>query len=133
MAEEKHIVDQINVYRQSKNLVALVSDDFIANLAREHSQNMADKKVPFSHQNVQDRLKKTRDHFEMKQMAGSENVYYSKPMLGDAVESWKKSQNHNKNMLGPYNYCGIGYVHNIKTAEHYVTAIFANVQKPKVN
>ena len=52
---EKQTFDFINLERANNGLVELQWDDEIAAIARQHSQNMADKNF-FSHDGFQDRV-----------------------------------------------------------------------------
>ena len=123
---EKEVLNILNNYRKKNNKSPLSWNPLCAHYAEQHSQNMADKKVPFSHQGINERLaaiKKDTIGYQV----GSENVAYSKPNDLLPIEPWSKSSGHNKNMLGAFSDCGIGYVE--KNKEHYYTAIFIRVVK----
>lgn len=127
---EKEVLDLINVYRTQKKLKSYKWHDFIANLARTHSQNMAEKRVVFSHDGIDNRLKQIKEGVkEGKEVkgyfGGSENVAYSKPGDQNPIGPWQKSSGHDKNLLGNFTHCGIGYVE--KDHEHYYTALFAKL------
>lgn len=121
---EKEILDLINVYRNQKNLKPYIWNDFLSNLSRQHSQNMAEKRIPFSHDGINDRLKQIKEANKV-YFGGSENVAYSKPGDQNPIAPWQKSSGHNKNLLGNFTHCGIGYV--CKDKEHYYTALFAKL------
>jgi uncharacterized protein YkwD len=72
----------------------------------EHSKNMAEGKVPFSHDGFQDRMKKVPFYVR----SFSENVAWNQG-CGDpvetAVDGWINSPGHRKNMLATNSICGI--------------------------
>jgi|SRR5688572_3090540 len=129
---EKEILDLINVYRKEKNLQPYIWHDFMGNLARYHSQSMAEKRVQFSHQAIEDRLKQIKESVPEGKVyyGGSENVAYSRPGDMNPINSWQKSKGHDKNLLGDFTHCGIGYVVN-DNHEHYYTALFAKISDIK--
>ncbi len=122
---EKEILGHINTYRQENNLKPYIWNDFMANLARHHSQNMAEHRVSFSHDGYEDRLNQVK-HSNPVYLGGSENVAYSKPGDHNPIDQWKKSEGHNKNLLGKFTHCGVGWVQN-KDLEFYYTALFAKL------
>lgn len=127
MVADKEILENINKWRISNRKAPLKFDMDCAKQASMHSENMASKKVKFSHDGLSDRLQAINDAKGYK-CQGSENVYMAKPNLGDPVESWKKSPGHNKNLLNEnFNCCGIGIACS-KDNEFYVTAIFMKLK-----
>lgn len=123
---ERDILKKINDYRKEHHLTSYNYDDFMSTLARYHSQNMADGKIPFSHDNVRQRLNTTASHYKnLQYLGGSENVYMGCPDWGNPIESWSQSESHNKNLLFDYTKCGVGCAVNKKN-QHYVTALFAH-------
>jgi len=126
---EKEVFDQLNVYRKQHNLQPYIWNDFMGNLARHHSQQMAEKRIPFSHQGIEERLnqiKHVSDHYS----GGSENVAYSKPGDQNPIDPWQKSSGHNKNMLGNFSHGAIGlcYIGDDHCKEWYYTGLFAKLQ-----
>lgn len=121
---EQSIHQQINQYRQSRNLAPLTLDPRISERARIHSQNMASGRVPFSHEGFEQRVRAIGRAIPYRQAA--ENVAYNKgyPDPGrQAVQGWIKSTGHRINIEGQYNLTGIGIVKNAK-GEYYFTQIF---------
>jgi uncharacterized protein YkwD len=106
---EQEVHRQINAYRASKKLSPLTWNEQIANQARQHSQNMASKKVPLGHQGFQDRIKA----IQIPHSRVGENVAYNQGYddpATQAVQSWLKSSAHKANIEGAYNLTGIGMV-----------------------
>jgi uncharacterized protein YkwD len=118
--KEIDVFNSINEYRKSKNLNPYVWHDFIAKKAFEHTSNMANEIIGFSHDGWQNRYKSISDAIPGIK-SGSENVSFSKPDM-NPVDAWKKSAGHNKNLLSDGNLCGLGYAQ--KDGKHYYTAIF---------
>lgn len=120
-AIEQSVFDQINQYRQSQNLPALTRDSRIDQQARNHSQDMASGKVPFSHQGFEQRIQATG-------IAGSspsENVAYNhdKDPATAAVQGWLQSPSHLTNIRSNTNLTGIGVAVSNDGAV-YLTQIF---------
>ncbi len=125
-AMEKSIHQQINQYRQSRQLPPLTLDARISAQAKIHSQNMANGKVPFSHNGFEQRVSIIRRQIPYR--AAAENVAfnqgYSNP-AEQAVDGWIKSDGHRVNIEGQYNLTGIGVFKNAKN-EYYFTQLFIN-------
>lgn len=122
---EKEILDLLNAYRKKNNKSPLKWNQICAHYAEQHSQDMADKKIVFSHDGINDRLNAIKAQVKGYQV-GSENVAFSHPGDMNPIDAWSKSSGHNKNMLGVFSDCGIGYVVNANH-DHYYTAIFIRV------
>ena len=106
---EKAVNQQINQYRASKKLPPLSVDPRITQIARIHSENMANgKAITIPYQSVAENV--------------AYNMGYSDPVR-KAVEGWIKSEGHRKNMEGQFNLTGIGIAKNAK-GEYYFTQLF---------
>ena len=115
---------QINQYRISRNLPPLKLDKSISQQARIHSQNMAQDKVPFSHEGFEGRIASVSSTISYRSAA--ENIAYNqgyRDPVERAVAGWIKSPGHHKNMIGNYNLTGIGMAKNSQ-GEYYFTQIF---------
>jgi uncharacterized protein YkwD len=123
-AMEESVHQQVNQYRQSRNLPPLKLDARISEQCRIHSQDMASGKVPFSHNGFEGRVKAIAKSISYRK-AGENVAYnmgYSNP--GEqAVEGWIKSPGHRKNMEGDFDSTGVGITKNAK-GEYYFTQIF---------
>jgi len=119
---EKAVNQQINKYRASKKLPPLSVDPEITQIARIHSENMANGKVSFSHDGFEGRAKAITIPYQ----SVAENLAYnmgSSDPVRNAVEGWIKSDGHRKNMEGQFNVTGIGVAKNAK-GEYYFTQLF---------
>jgi uncharacterized protein YkwD len=120
---EQSIFDKINQYRASKGLPALSRDARIDSQSKNHSQNMASGKVPFSHQGFDERVKGTGVTYKGAAENVAYNMGYSDPAT-QAVQGWLKSPGHLSNIQNrDYNQTGIGVATNSK-GEVYFTQIF---------
>ncbi|MEG4851897.1 CAP domain-containing protein [Microcoleus sp. B5-D4] len=119
---EKAVNQQINQYRASKKLPPLSIDQRITQIARIHSENMANGKVNFSHDGFEGRAKAITIPYQSVAENLAYNFGYSDPVR-NAVEGWIKSDGHRKNMEGQFNVTGIGVAKNAK-GEYYFTQLF---------
>ncbi len=124
---EKSVFDQINRYRLSLGLPKLTLSEKITKQARIHSQNMANGKVPFSHQGFEQRV----NAIPIAYSSAAENVAfnqgYSDP-AAEAIHGWLRSREHLNNIKGDYDLTGIGVAVNAK-GEVYLTQIFLKSDK----
>ena len=119
---EKAVNQQINQYRASKKLPPLRVDPRITQIARIHSENMANGKATFSHDGFEGRAKAITIPYQSVAENLAYNMGYSEP-VPKAVEGWIKSEGHRKNMEGQFNLTGIGIAKNAK-GEYYFTQLF---------
>jgi uncharacterized protein YkwD len=120
---EQSIHEQVNQYRQSRNLPPLTLDARISQQARAHSQAMASS-GDLSHDGFEQRVKAIAR--EIPYRASAENVAFNQGYSNpgeQAVEGWINSPGHQKNMVGNYDLTGIGVAKNAK-GEYYFTQIF---------
>lgn len=104
---EKQILVYTNEFRAQNGKPPLQWNQKMAELATEHSENMALGRVPFGHAGFQDRV--SRYPFRWK--GAAENVFMATARSNIArvvVDGWINSPGHRQNLLGNYNYCGVG-------------------------
>ena len=121
---ELSVHQQINQYRQSRNLSPLTLDPRISEQARLHSEAMASSRVSFSHDGFEGRVKALEKSIPYRSAA--ENIAYNQGYSDpakQAVEGWLQSPGHLKNIQGEFNLTGIGVTQNAK-GEYYFTQIF---------
>ncbi len=119
---EKSVFTKINQYRESKGLSKLRLDSRISQQARIHSQNMANRRVPFSHNGFERRVKALPIKFRSAAENVAFNQGYDDP-VGEAVRGWINSHEHHVNIKGKYNLTGVGVAIN-RDGEVYLTQIF---------
>ena len=121
---QQSVLDEVNLYRKSKNLAPLQLLSTISSEALKHSKNIADGKVAFGHDGFEGRAKRL-----MSQIAGSnaiaENVAYGKFTAQEVVNRWIQSAGHRQNIEGKYTLTGVGIVRK-NDGYLYFTQIFIN-------
>lgn len=96
----------------------------VADIARIHSQNMADGRVPFSHDGFDARFEQITAQIRLSNMA--ENVAFNNfdDPVATAVRGWLQSPGHRANIEnGIYTQTGIGIAKN-SVGEYFFTQIF---------
>lgn len=121
---EEQILTLINKHRKTKGLSPLQNNFVIASVARDHTMNMATKRVAFGHSGFAARAKYIRSKITGAS-AVAENVAYGSQTAEEVVEGWLNSPEHKKNIEGNYRLTGIGVARDIKS-RIYFTQIFAN-------
>lgn len=119
---EESILDLINQYRKSKGLGILKMHTAISEESRKHSSDMANNKVPFSHDGFNTRAKRIEEKIHGVRSV-AENVAYGQRSAKEVVEDWIKSPGHKMNIEGNYTQTGIGIAANKKGVLYY-TQIF---------
>jgi uncharacterized protein YkwD len=118
------IHQEVNEFRRSHDLKPLTLNTIINSQAQEHSVEMARSGDIISHRGFSGRLKEIRKKISYR--AAAENVAtnggYKNPAQ-KAVEGWKNSPEHRKNMLGDYSLTGIGVARNGR-GDYFFTQIF---------
>jgi len=123
-SQEKEVHQLVNQYRQQVGLSPLLLRLEISEVAREHSQNMANKTVTFGHDGFQKRTNDIKNKIIFKKAA--ENVAMNNNMprpSQTAVQGWIRSEGHKQNMEGDYNLTGVGIIRSVD-GSFYFTQIF---------
>ncbi len=113
---------QINEYRASKGLPALVWNEALAAQARQHSAAMANGQTAFGHGGFQERVQGSGVTYQGAAENVAYNQGYSNP-AGEAVKGWLASPGHLKNIEGNYDTAGLGVARNAQ-GEIYFTQVF---------
>lgn len=121
---EEQILDLVNKYRKTRGLPALQYNYVIATIARQHTMNMATRKVAFGHGGFSARFKYITSHVPGAS-AVAENVAYGSQTAQEVVNEWLSSPGHKKNIEGNYRLSGIGVARDVQS-RLYFTQIFAN-------
>ena len=117
------VLKYTNQFRKSKGLKALEMRDDLNAIARKHSENMASGRCSFGHSGYDLRVSKVKKTIKPCDGNIAENVAYGASNGKEAIDIWKNSSGHRKNMLGDYKYIGIGTARNRKGVIYY-TQIF---------
>ncbi|MCB2204666.1 CAP domain-containing protein [bacterium] len=122
---EQRVHTLINEYRQEKGLSPLTLHNVLTTQARNHSRDMADGTVPFSHDGFDARVTAIKAQINISSAA--ENVAmnsgYSDPAK-ISFDGWIKSDGHRTNIEGDYDLTGIG-VSQSSSGAYYLTQMFA--------
>jgi uncharacterized protein YkwD len=121
---ESPVHDKVNNYRASQGKSALGYDDRIAAIARTHSLDMANKDE-INHDGFDGRVSQLKAVLGTANIAVGENVAYNcgySDPVQVAVDGWINSEGHRKNMIGDYNWTGIGVA--VNGEKYYFTQIF---------
>ena len=117
------VLKYTNQFRKTKGLKALEMRDDLNAIARKHSEDMASGRCAFGHDGYDLRVSKIKKTVKPCDGYVGENVAYGASNGKEAVDVWKNSSAHRKNMLGDYKYIGIGTDRNKKGVIYY-TQIF---------
>jgi uncharacterized protein YkwD len=120
---DEDVLKYTNQFRKSKGLNALEMRDDLNAIARKHSEDMASGRCAFGHNGYDLRVSKIKKTVKPCDGNIGENVAYGASSGKEAVDIWKNSSAHRKNMLGDYKYIGIGTARNKKGVIYY-TQIF---------
>lgn len=121
---ERQAFDLINEYRVSKGLGTLVWNTDIANVARQHSVEMANGRVAFGHDGFTDRAKLLQQRISLHGIA--ENVAYNDypNSAQTSVTGWIESEGHRVNIENSaYTASGMGVARSSDGA-YYFTQLF---------
>lgn len=125
---QQRVLDEVNRYRLSKGLNKLELNEDIAKEARQHSLDMAEKKMAFGHQGFDQRISHIQariPHFA----GGAENIACFKLPPQQVVQKWLTSRGHRRNIEGRYHLTGVGIVQDAKGWIYY-TQIFVKEGHP---
>lgn len=118
------VLSYTNKFRKSRGLDALIMRDDLNAIAQQHSENMASGKTGFGHDGFNKRQQQAKQLIKGAD-SFAENVAYGASNGKEAVDGWKKSPGHRRNMLGSYRYIGIGIAAD-RQGRLYYTQLFVN-------
>ena len=118
---------EVNRYRVFQGLRPLTLDPFISKVAMRHSQEMADRDIPFGHEGLVQRAQTIRKRYPYSRVA--ENIGaikgYNNPAT-EIVEGWLQSSKHLKNIRGDFELTGVGIAKS-RSGVYYFTQIFVRM------
>jgi uncharacterized protein YkwD len=132
---EQYVFQFLNMERVNNGLPPLIWDDQLAEAARMHSTDMAERDY-LSHyspegEGVENRLNKVGYRFSV----AGENIFEAtylenrepSELAKIIITGWMESKGHRFNILnGAYQECGVGIVYDQDTHRIIVTAVFAS-------
>jgi uncharacterized protein YkwD len=118
---DQEVLKYTNQFRRSQGLRSLVMLEELNSIARKHSEDMAKGKRPFGHGGFDKRQKEIGKKLKFRQVG--ENVAFGAHNGREAVIMWENSAGHRQNLLGDYDYIGIGTASD-RDGRIYYTQIF---------
>jgi uncharacterized protein YkwD len=122
-ATAETILVEINNFRIAHGLNKLQLDNYISQLAKDHSKLMAQHKIEFGHGGFSARTHELYKKFSHSSGMAENVAYADLDQTKPLVHSWLTSSGHRKNILGHFNLTGIG-VANDANGRVYATQIF---------
>ncbi|NJO76445.1 MAG: CAP domain-containing protein [Leptolyngbyaceae cyanobacterium RM1_406_9] len=121
---EQAVHAQINQYRVEQGLSPLEFNAEISEVARQHSQAMAEGQAAFSHDGFEQRGQAIAQKIPYRTVAENLafNQGFSDPVT-QAVKGWIDSPGHHANIKGDFDMTGIGVAKN-EQGEYYLTQLF---------
>lgn len=120
------LLKQTNDYRQKNNLPILQLNPHLQVLATQHAQEMANNQVTFGHEGFNTRANKIVKQLEATAVA--ENIALGNDNANLVFDNWIESTPHQKNILGNFDWLGIGVAKSADDTFYYCQ-IFAKKQK----
>jgi len=117
------VLHRINKHRADIGLKPLVMNSVISRIAAEHSTNMGQKKTPFGHDGMNERVTRAGKELKISYSRWGENVANGQKDAADVVAMWLESKGHRENIEGDYNLTGIGIAKG-KNGSLFFTQIF---------
>jgi uncharacterized protein YkwD len=124
-ALESRVHRLVNEHRRKTGLAPLAYDARIADVARRHSRDMADGRVPPGHDGFEARQRRISKMMPLKAIAENVGVndYPRSETARAAVSGWLKSRGHRENIEGGYDLTGVGIARDARGA-WYFTQLF---------
>ncbi len=115
------MLEEVNHYRKAKGLKELEQLDELDAIAQKHSEDMASGRIKLGHTGFAKRNAMASSKVSISYFA--ENVAFGAVNGKQAVDFWKRSSGHRRNMLGNFKYTGIGIARN-KQGRLFFTQVF---------
>lgn len=111
------IFERVNDHRTSIGLNPLKTSEFCTRIANEHSSNIANGQVPFSHEGFMDRFDAASA--EVGASSAGENLASNFNSAEDLVQGWLESPLHRENLEGDFTHMGIGIARDDSGNSYY--------------
>jgi uncharacterized protein YkwD len=125
---EKNVEKGINAHRKATGRPIFGSNSLVAEIARGHSQDMANGKAGFGHDGLSARVAQTQKQLEI--AGAAENVSKHQRVSDHAeaaVSKWLNSPVHLKNIDSDYDLSGVGAAMS-ENGIVYITQIFVKLR-----
>lgn len=127
-ALEREVAKLINAHRKESKLPSFSYDDKVASVARKHSQDMAQGKVPLGHDGFKARIKEISEFLALAGAGENVSQHQGKADFAErAVTEWLGSPVHRKNIDGDYGVTGVGAARSAEGTVFF-TQIFVRVR-----
>jgi len=125
MPLDVEILELTNAFRQEHALPALARHLELTGIATRHAAAVADSLEPFSHRGAPERFAacSTRCLNVAENLARSDG-FCREELPGATVAGWCSSEGHRRNLLGPFDVCGIGWAAN-ENGTIFITQLLA--------
>lgn len=124
----KAVLFYVNQHRQSVGLPPLQLNTTLCDIARNHSINMADGTVPFSHDGFEERVSEAWKLIPP-QSPAAENIAEGVKSAKAVVNLWLRSPGHRRNIEGNYTIMGLGIATNEKGIVYFTQMFLDHPQK----
>lgn len=118
-----------NQYRTNHRLSALKRQPELDAIALRHSKDMAEGRVPFSHNGFNGRVNAVKRFAKVPYSVG-ENLYATTSeyfVASSAVKGWIESPGHKANLDGKWQFTGIGVARS-RQGEYFITQLYVGKQ-----
>lgn len=128
------LLDGTNDFRaEHQGLMPLQWHEGLARVAKDHATQVAEGRAPFSHDGAQERFKACGARcINVAENLARSDGFDREALPGAAIAGWKGSEGHRRNLLGPFNVCGIGWAAS-DAGTIFVTQLLAMVDEEQQN
>ncbi|GEM_PF-231559 len=126
---EQLVFRMVNDYRVSQGLTELEWNAQVADLARDHSRDMAEGRIAFGHGNFAERVSTLSGLFRVQTVA--ENVGLTTNLDSPAqvvVDAWIANPSHKENIEDDFTITGVGVARDDSRDTWYYTQLFVKLR-----
>lgn len=126
---EQYVFQQVNEYRVSQGLPKFEWDSRVADIARDHSRDMAQGRTPVGHDGFSGRVSAISAILSIR--SAGENVGMTSNLDSPSqvvVNAWKTSASHLENLMGDFQITGVGVCYDSGDDAWYFTQIYVQLR-----
>jgi len=126
---EQSVFQQVNEFRVSRGLSKLEWDSRVADIARDHSRDMAQGRTPVGHDGFSDRVSAISAILSIR--SAGENVGMTSNLDSPSqvvLNAWKNSASHLENLMGDFQITGVGICYDPGDDAWYFTQIYVQLR-----
>lgn len=129
MPIEADILELTNDFRREHALPPLVQHKDLSVVASKHAAAVADGLEPFSHSGAPERFQASGARcLNVAENLARSDGFGRQDLPRATVEGWCGSEGHRRNLLGPFDVCGIGWAAN-ESGVVFVTQLLALIDE----